>query len=160
MYFSCLITAQRHTRIISDACCDFSQVHCMPKLSVAFELWLKTTTRTSVQIMNWNQLHTAQTGWAQKDSKGVSPGRENKYSTTLLNHVMLNLWYRISQYVMTSKSSHGLANNNDQSGWLGHLLGRTPFEGHFRISRGRMPTCCFMLSGLLLCRILVTFLIE
>ena len=99
MYFSCLITAQRHTRIISDACCDFSQVHCMPKLSVAFELWLKTTTRTSVQIMNWNQLRMAQTGWAQKDSKGVSPGRENKYSTTLLNHVMLNLWYSISQYI-------------------------------------------------------------
>ena len=63
-------------------------------------------------------------------------------------------------HIMTSKSSHGLANNNDQSGWLGHLLGRTPFEGHFRISRGRMPTCCFMSSGLLLCRILVTFLIE
>ena len=55
----------------------------------------------------------------------MSPGREHKYSTTLLNHVIiLNLWYSISQrifdcirmylvffcHIMTSKLSHGLAN--------------------------------------------------
>ena len=109
MYFSCLITAQRtHSdnlrcmlwflpgslyaeafRRLRALTQDDNEDQCPNHELESTALWLKLVEYKRIQ-------------------KVCLPGRENKYSTTLLNHVMLNLWYSISQYIWMYSDVFGI----------------------------------------------------